>query len=81
MSAIYCDYTQTSTASVSATDTNGAPFDAEDSVILHIVVPGESIATLLAAYDPDSGTSPLVSVARPMARVILDALLRYQGTT
>ncbi len=77
MSVTYCDYTQTSIASVSAINTNGAPFNAEDAVILHIVVPGESISPLLSAYDPDSGTSPLVAVARPLARVILDALLKY----
>lgn len=76
MPDIYCDYTQTSRASVTAFDTSGAPFDADDAVVFHIVVPGRSIETLMSQYNPESGTSPLVATARPLARVILDALRR-----
>ena len=33
------------------------------------------MAELLAAYDPESGTSPSVSTARPVLRELLDAVL------
>jgi hypothetical protein len=33
------------------------------------------VATLLASYDPASGTSPAVTVTRPLVRELLDALL------
>lgn len=33
----------------------------------------------LAPYDPDSGTSPLVASARPLARAILDGLKKAQA--
>ena len=38
-----------------------------------------AVSDALAAYDPTSGTSPLVAVARPIARGHLDALLAARG--
>ncbi len=74
------DTTQTYSGSISGgVAPNGADITVE-GVIMTVVVPADEVPTLLAQYDPTSGTSPLVSVARPMARVILDALLHYQNT-
>ena len=73
----HIDYKQViETSSLRATDTDGSEFTVENAVIIPVVIPGEDVPELLAQYDPSSGTSPLVAVARPLARVILDALLR-----
>ena len=37
------------------------------------------VSAALAGYDPTSGTSPLVAIARPIARGHLDALLAAKG--
>lgn len=36
------------------------------------------LARLLAAYSPQSGTSPVVSDCRPLVRAVLDAALAAQ---
>ena len=70
------DYTQIVRGTVSCESTEGEYIAEKDCYIIPVVIDAEEVPELLAQYDPESGTSPFVSVARPLARVILDALLR-----
>ena len=67
---------ETTTAEVSYPDDAGIEVEAE-CVLLRVAIPTSEVLALLAQYDPTSGTSPLVAVARPIAREILDELRRY----
>ncbi len=65
------------TTGVGCVDTNGENQSTlEGAYIIPVIVTSAEAESLLAQYDPNSGTSPLVAVARPLARLILDALLR-----
>ena len=64
---------------ITAEDCTGVQFSVENGVIVQVVVPAENVAELLANFDADSGTSPLVSYARPLARAILHALAWHQA--
>jgi hypothetical protein len=76
MSAV--DYSQIQRLTAEGVEnTDGSTFDITDGVVIPVVVsPSEALA-LLDAFDPDSGTSPLVATARPLARVVLLALRRF----
>lgn len=76
MSSVHAIPFETTTAEVSYPDDTGTEVEAE-CVLLRIAVPTDEVAALLAQYDPTSGTSPLVAVARPIARELLDELRRY----
>ena len=45
------------------------------------IIADADVADALAAYDPTSGTSPLVAIARPIARGHLDALRAADSRT
>ena len=47
----------------------------EPGVRFIIEMDDAEMATLLAAYDPTSGTSPSTATARPVLRALLDAAL------
>lgn len=54
------------------------PRDDEPGGVLHSIVirvDEVELNRLLAAYDPNSGTSPGVADARPVLRAILDAVI------
>ena len=70
------DYGQMQIVSPYCEVTDGGEYSGEQCWMIPILVPVEAVPELLAQYNPDSGTSPLVAVARPLARIILDALLR-----
>jgi hypothetical protein len=44
-----------------------------------VVVPADDQAEWLAAYDPDSATSPAAATGRIIARAVLDELRRVTG--
>lgn len=46
---------------------------------VHLSLTEAEVVDLLSRYTPDSGTSPGVSDARPLARVILEALIGARG--
>jgi len=72
------DYTQVQDVTgIEATDTDGNIFSAEDVIVVPLIINRTEAAELLAEYDSDSGTSPKVSEARPLARVVLDALKKH----
>ena len=75
------DYMQIVRGSVSCEGTDGDSVSDRDCYMIPVLIPAEDVPDLLAQYDPDSGTSPLVAVARPLARLILDALLRKSQET
>ncbi len=71
------DYTQVQSMSdIEATDTDGSIFSGQDIIVVPFIIDRAEAIALLAEYNPDSGTSPLVANARPIARTILDALKR-----
>lgn len=51
----------------------------QPSFIFDVAVDPVTLAEDLAGYDPASGTSPSVTVARKYARAIFDAYLAAQG--
>lgn len=57
-------------------DTDGAYAEGYE---IHLSLTDAEVVDLLSRYTPDSGTSPGVSDARPLARVILDALIVARG--
>ena len=77
MSIYHCDYQQVRQSGVTVEDTDGTKIDTE-GFIIPVIIPASAVPELLANYDPSSGTSPLVATARPLARVILDALRRKE---
>jgi len=48
---------------------------AEPGVRFILEMDDAELATLLAVYDPSSGTSPTTAVCRPVVRALLDAAL------
>lgn len=70
------DYGQMQKAAPYCEATDGGEYDGDECWVIPVLIPVDGVAELLAAYDPQRSTSPLVAVARPLARVILDALLR-----
>tara|TARA_R100001480_G_scaffold124360_1_gene122776 strand:+ start:417 stop:698 length:282 start_codon:yes stop_codon:yes gene_type:complete len=70
------DYSQMHRSSPFCEATDGGDYEGDDCWVVPVLIPVHEVQELLAQYDPESGTSPFVSVARPLARVILDALLR-----
>tara|TARA_R100000951_G_scaffold106333_1_gene100849 strand:- start:5449 stop:5694 length:246 start_codon:yes stop_codon:yes gene_type:complete len=70
------DYLQMQRVAPYCEATDGGEYDGDECWMIPVLIPVDDVADLLANYDPDSGTSPLVATARPLARVILDALLR-----
>lgn len=52
--------------------------DSVPSVIFDLAVDNATLAADIAEYDPNSGTSPSVTVARKYARVLFDAYLAAQ---
>lgn len=57
-------------------DSNGVP---QDGYLITVTLTETEAADLLSRYDPSSGTSPGVADARPLARVILNAVLGVQA--
>ena len=76
MSSVHSIPFETTTAEVSYLDEAGIEVEAE-CILLRVAIPTSEVQPLLAQYDPTSGTSPLVAVARPLARELLDELRRY----
>ena len=76
MSSVHAIPFETTTAEVSYLDDAGIEVEAE-CVLLRVAIPTSEVQPLLDQYDPTSGTSPLVAVARPIARELLDELRRY----
>ena len=70
------DYTQIVRGSVSCIGTDGDSVSEQDCYVIPVVIPAEDVPDLLAQNDPDSDSSPEEDVARPLARLILDALVR-----
>ena len=75
MAHYHCDYQQISRSGITVEDTDGTQVN-DDCYVIPVLIPASEVQELLAQYDPASGTSPLVATARPLARAILDALLR-----
>jgi hypothetical protein len=62
------------------TNVNSAEVSVSDGsytsgVQVTLCITDAELATLLAAYDPASGTSPSAALCRPIVRAILDAAL------
>ena len=62
---------------ISGEDINDESIENLECVAITINIPEDEIADLLAEYDPQSGVSPKVAEARPIARTILDALKKH----
>jgi len=57
----------------------GEEWHDSEGLILTLWLEKVELDRLLAAYDPNSGTSPSVSEARPVLRAILNAVFSSQG--
>ena len=72
------DYTQVQNVTgIQATDTDGSIFSAEEVIVVPLIITKAEAIAFLAEYDPESGTSPKVAEARPIARIVLDALKKH----
>jgi len=78
MALVHVDYPQVCETSLESEDVDGTPFGGE-GILVPIFVPQSEIPGLLAEYDPTSGTSPGVTISRPLARAILNAVIRKQA--
>ena len=72
------DQSQVQTVSITAEDQHGDPVEIE-GIGIPIVIGSDEIAALIAAYDPAASASPSAADSRIIARVVMDALRRYQG--
>ena len=50
-----------------------------EAVIIRLVVPAEHVDELLANWNEESSTSPLVAYARPLARAAMKALKLWKS--
>jgi hypothetical protein len=71
----HADYQQVKFETVMCEDTDGTQVEVE-AFVIPVIIPVSEVGELLASYDPSSGTSPGVTVSRPLSRTILDALRR-----
>lgn len=60
-------------------DTSGTAVAMEDTVIIPVCIPATEVSSWLAAYDSTNQYSPSAADSRVMARVVLDALKKYDG--
>ena len=60
-------------------DTNGNAVEMEETVIIPVCIPATEVSSWLAAYDSTNQYSPSAADSRVMARVVLDALKKYDG--
>jgi hypothetical protein len=51
----------------------------DDGVQVCVTMTYDEMRDLLAAYDPASGTSPAVTLVRPLVRAMLDAVIADGG--
>lgn len=70
------DYTQMQRVAPYCEATDGGDYDGDECWVIPVLIPIDDVADLLAAYDPNDSSSPAEDTARPLARVILDALWR-----
>lgn len=75
MSHSHADYQQVKFETVMCEDTDGTQVEVE-AFVIPVIIPVSEVGELLASYDPSSGTSPGVTVSRPLSRTVLDALRR-----
>jgi hypothetical protein len=71
----HADYQQVKFETVMCEDTDGTQVEVE-AFVIPVIIPVSEVGELLASYDPSSGTSPGVTISRPLSRTILDALRR-----
>lgn len=72
------DQSQVQTVSITAEDQHGDPVEVE-GVGIPLVIGTDEIPELLAEYDPAASASPSAANSRIIARVVMDALRRYEG--
>ena len=62
---------------------NADVFDNSDNVVsgvqFFITLSNDEVDTMLAAYDSASGTTPSVSITRPVTRAMLNAIIALRG--
>ena len=51
----------------------------DDFVVIPVLIPSGEVSAWLAAYDPENAYSPSAGDSRTIARVVLDALAKFQG--
>ena len=76
MSHKVIDYQLVQRVSISCESTDGQNVEVQDGYVIPVIISSEEVEFLLAEYNPESVTSPPVSVSRPLAKLILDALKR-----
>ncbi len=70
------DYSQMQRISPYCEATDGGDYDGDECWMIPVLIPVEDAKTLLGSYDPGNAGSPPEDIARSLARVVLDALLR-----
>jgi hypothetical protein len=74
---IYNNPSESETLSIASVDSEGEVFEIDDAISVEVVLSREDAQYFLDNYDANSGTSPLVAEARPIARAVLNALKKF----
>ena len=74
---IYNNPSESETLSIASVDSEGEVFEIDDAISVKVIVSREDAQYFLDNYDPNSGTSPLVAEARPIARAVLNAIKKF----
>ena len=76
---ITADFQQVVEAQVSCAATDGEAVQAEQVVVVPILIPADRVAVLVASYDATDPQAPDADTARELSRAVLDALARYSS--
>jgi hypothetical protein len=73
MPNVYIDQSQVVFEQIATQDTDGSDVDTL-AFIVPVIIPIDQVPGWEAAYDPDSGSSPLAADSRVIARAVLDGM-------
>lgn len=80
MLIVHIHFANATTETVGYLDTDGTAVEMEETVTIPVCIPSTAVSDWLAAYDSSNDYSPTAADSRILARAVLDALKKHQGS-
>ena len=80
MPSMHIRYEDVASEITGGEDTDGSFVQMQETVVIPVCVPMAEVSAWLAAYDAENAYSPSAGDSRTIARVVLDALAKFQGS-
>lgn len=80
MLTVHIHFSTVTTETVGYLDTDGTTVEMEETVTIPVCIPSTAVSDWLAAYDSTNQYSPTAADSRLIARAVLDALKKHQGS-